>query len=83
MAGALESEPFHSLGLLRRSNASLTSNNQSGCSSAFPLTTDVLALLRERMTKGRIAPAFLFFADGVFPKKQGHAIFDLRADRKQ
>jgi len=32
----------------------------------LPLTTDVLALMRRRMAKGRIIPAFFVFGDGVF-----------------
>jgi hypothetical protein len=41
----------------------------------LPLTTDVLALMRRRMAKGRIIPAFLFFGDGVLLAKAERAIF--------
>ncbi|WP_349957020.1 hypothetical protein [Rhizobium sp. ZPR3] len=41
----------------------------------LPLTTDVLALMRRRMAKGRIIPAFLFFGDGVLVAKAECAIF--------
>ncbi|WP_141694513.1 hypothetical protein [Rhizobium multihospitium] len=41
----------------------------------LPLTTDVLALIRRRMAKGRIIPAFLFFGDGALPTKAERAIF--------
>jgi hypothetical protein len=46
MTGALQSEQF--LSFFDRGSevdVSLTFHDQSGCSSAFPLTTDVLALL--------------------------------------
>ncbi len=39
------------------------------------LTTDVLALMRRRMAKGRIIPAFFVFGDGVLPTKAERAIF--------